>query len=151
LSHHLSGVVDGVGDARTEADDSAAAPLGGVADVGGRSAVDARLSFWCVNTGRAYPFVFYERTLKTVIPGVQLLYCRSVDSVVLLAGPISRFLARRNKLFVGVDANGPITGLVGHYFSGKEPRYFKGVEPRLGDLAYTQKAMRPFLKRRLTI
>jgi hypothetical protein len=108
------------------------------------------LSFWCVHAGRAYPFVFYERTLKTVIPGVQLLYCRSIDSVVRLAGPVSRFLVRRNKIFISVDANGPIAGLVGYYFAGKEPRYFKGVEPRLGDLAYTQKAMRPFMKRKLS-
>jgi hypothetical protein len=108
------------------------------------------LSFWCVHAGRAYPFVFYERAFKTIIPGVQLLYCRSVDSIVRFSGPISRFLARRNKLFVSVDANGPIAGLVGHYFPGKEPRYFKGAKPRLGDLAYTQKAMRPFMKRKFT-
>jgi hypothetical protein len=107
------------------------------------------LSFWCVHEERAYPFVFHERIYKSVIPGVQLLYCRDNDSLVHLVGPVARFLAKRGKLFVGVDANGPLAGLTGHFMDGTEPRYFKGPAlPRLGDLAYTQKAMLPFIKRR---
>ncbi len=107
------------------------------------------LSFWCIHEKRAYPFVFHERVYKSMIPGVQLLYCRDIDSLVRLVGPVSRFLARRGKLFVAVDANGPVAGLTGHYLTGTEPRYFKGsAQPRLGDLAYTQKALLPFIKRR---
>jgi len=107
------------------------------------------LSFWCIHEMRAYPFVFHERLYKSMIPGVQLLYCRSIDSFVRLVGPISRVLAQRGKLLVGVDANDSVAGLTGLYLPGTEPRYFKGAEPPgLGDLAYTQKAMLPFLKRK---
>ena len=41
-----------------------------------------------------------------------------------------------------VDSNGPISGLLGKYFDGVAPKYFKGPSPpRLGDLAYTELAM----------
>jgi hypothetical protein len=44
-----------------------------------------------------------------------------------------------------LDANGPVPGLVGKYFDGSRPKYFKGpTQPRLGDLAYTQLAMFEF-------
>ena len=104
------------------------------------------LSFWCVEGGRAYPFVFHERRFKDAIPGVQLIYCQDVETLARLAGPISRHLARRGKFVASIDANGPVAGLSGKFFLGVEPRYFKGAQPRLGDLAYTQKAMRPFVK-----
>jgi hypothetical protein len=41
-----------------------------------------------------------------------------------------------------LDANGAIGGLVGRYFDGIMPKYFKGPRPpRLGDLAYTEAAL----------
>jgi hypothetical protein len=41
-----------------------------------------------------------------------------------------------------VDANGPVAGLGGRYFAERLPKYFRGpVEPRLGDLAYTEAAL----------
>jgi hypothetical protein len=48
----------------------------------------------------------------------------------------------RGRFFVLIDAKGPIHGLVGTYFDGIAPKYFKGLgPPRLGDLAYTETAM----------
>jgi hypothetical protein len=45
-------------------------------------------------------------------------------------------------MFVLIDSNGPISGLVGKYLKDYMPKYFKGrVSPRLGDLAYTEVAM----------
>ncbi len=100
------------------------------------------VSLWCETVGGAFPFVFRPRLVKGVIPCAQLVYCRDVDDLVRFAGPIGRFLARRGRALVLLDANGPIPGLIGRYFDAKMPKYFKGPDrPRLGDLAYTEAAM----------
>ena len=99
-------------------------------------------SLWCIASGQASPFVFRPRLVKGRIPCAQLIYCRSVDDFVRFAGPIGRFLARRGKFFVVIDANGPVPGLVGWFQPDKMPKYFKGPQrPRLGDLAYTEYAL----------
>jgi hypothetical protein len=99
-------------------------------------------SLWCITNERAYPFVFRPRTVKFVVPCAQLVYCRAVDNFVQFARPIGLYLARQLQLFVLLDANGPIPGLVGKYYLGKMPRYFFGSDPpRMGDLAYTETAM----------
>lgn len=99
------------------------------------------MSFCCLSSGSAYPFVFRFRSVRGV-PCAQLIYCRDVGDFVHFAGPIGRYLARHGRLFVLVDANGPITGLTGRFYKGAMPKYFKGVDPpRLGDLAYTETAL----------
>jgi hypothetical protein len=100
------------------------------------------ISLWGVTRERAYPFVFRPRIVKNVAPCAQLVYCRDVADVARFAGPIGRFLARRGRPFVVIDANGPIEGLVGRYFDGTMPKFFRGpARPRLGDLAYTETAL----------
>jgi hypothetical protein len=100
------------------------------------------LSLWCETAAGAYPFVFRPRLVKGVIACAQLVYCRDVDDFVRFAGPIGRFLARRGRALVLIDANGPIPGLIGRYFDATMPKYFKGPDrPRLGDLAHTEAAM----------
>ena len=100
------------------------------------------MSFWCVTPERAFPFVFRPRIVKSAIPCAQLIYCGDVADVVRFAGPIGRHLAVRGRPFVVIDANGPIAGLAGRYFDDTMPKFFRGpVQPRLGDLAYTETAM----------
>jgi hypothetical protein len=100
------------------------------------------ISFWGVMRERAHPFVFRPRIVKSVVPCAQLIYCRDVADVVRFAGPIGRFLARRGRPFVVIDANGPIEGLIGRYFDNTMPKFFRGpVRPRLGDLAFTETAL----------
>ncbi len=100
------------------------------------------ISLWCASVGRAYPFVFRPRLVKTVVPCAQLIYCRDVGDLVRFAGPVGRYLARRGRSLVIVDANGPIAGLIGMFRRDRMPKYFKGPQrPRLGDLAYTEYAM----------
>ena len=100
------------------------------------------ISLWCVSAGRAYPFVFRPRLVKGFIPCAQLIYCRDIADFARLAGPIGRYLARRGRTVVIVDANGPIPGLIGIFRHGSKPKYFKGPQrPRLGDLAYTEYAI----------
>lgn len=97
------------------------------------------ISLWCVTSEGAYPFVFRPRFVRNVIACAQLLYCRQIEDFVRFAGPIGRFLARRGKFFVIIDANGRIPGLIGTFRSGTMPKYFKGPQrPRLGDLAFTE-------------
>jgi hypothetical protein len=100
------------------------------------------ISLWCSTSERAYPFVFLPRVVKGFIPCVQLAYCRHVEEFVRFARLLGSFLILRGRPLVLIDANGPIPGLVGRYFEGKMPKYYKGPEqPRLGDLAYTEAVM----------
>jgi hypothetical protein len=100
------------------------------------------VSLWCVTPDRAYPFVFRTRSVKSIIPVVQLLYCRDIADFARFAGPIGRFFALRGKFVTIVDANGKIPGLAGIFLPGKMPKYFKGPRaPRLGDLAYSEIAI----------
>ena len=97
---------------------------------------------WCATAERAYPFIFRSRLVRGFIPCAQLIYCRDVGDFVRFAGPIGRLLAQRGNPFVIVDANGPIPRLVGWFFQGNMPKYFKGPQrPRIGDLAYTEHAV----------
>jgi hypothetical protein len=100
------------------------------------------ISLWCATAERAYPFVFRRRLVRHILPCAQMIYCGDVDDFVRFAGPIGRYLARRGRLFVIIDANAPIAGLVGTFRDGSMPKYFKGPQrPRLGDLAYTEYAI----------
>lgn len=100
------------------------------------------ISLWCATSERAYPFVFRPRLVKAAVPCAQLIYCREVADFVRFAGPLGRLLARHGRLFVIIDANGPIAGLAGWFSRGNMPKYFKGPQrPRLGDLAYTEFAV----------
>ena len=74
------------------------------------------LSLVCRTVTGAIPFVFAPfriRQGRIGLPAMQLIYCRSVDDFVACAGTIGRFLLKRGKPLVIVDANGPIQGLVG--------------------------------------
>jgi hypothetical protein len=100
------------------------------------------VSLWCTSAEGAYPFVFRPRLARKVIPCAQLIYCRDMADFVRFAGPIGRFLARRGRPIVIVDANAAVPGLFGVYRPGSMPKYFKGPQrPRLGDLAYTEYAV----------
>jgi hypothetical protein len=108
------------------------------------------VSLWCITRENAYPFVFQPRRLKGVFPGAQLIYCRDVKDFVRFAQPIGLFLALRGRFFVVVNSSGPIAGLVGKYFPGVLPLYFKGQRPRIGDLTYTQFTMHSRPRRKFT-
>ncbi len=99
---------------------------------------------WCLEDGVAWPFVFHDLPIKRVVPAVQLVYCRDIDGFSRFAPLLSRYLLRRGKAVIRLDSNGPISDLPGIYREGVDPRFCKGRQPRQGDLAYTQLAMRPF-------
>jgi hypothetical protein len=105
-------------------------------------AVRGCTSVWCETAERAYPFVFRIRRLKGFIPCEQLIYCSDIEDFIRFARPLGRYLAVRGRPLVILDANGPVAGLRGKYFVDKNPKFFKGaVQPRLGDLAYTEIAL----------
>jgi len=100
------------------------------------------IGFWCVSDGRAHPFVFCPRMIRGVMPSALLIYCRDIADLVRFAGPLGRALARHGWPFVVLDANARIPGLFGFFTRGAMPKYFKGPQqPRLGDLAYTERAV----------
>ena len=66
------------------------------------------------------------RLVRGFVPCAQLIYCRDVSDLVRFAGPVGRVLARHGRPLVLIDANGPISGLLGWFGRGRMPRYFKG-------------------------
>ncbi|MGO8831455.1 MAG: hypothetical protein ACLQE9_01380 [Roseiarcus sp.] len=94
----------------------------------------------CLQDGVAYPFVFQPRAIvRNLVPCPQLVFCRDVSEFIRFANPIGRYLLFRSGPLCIVDAKEPLPGLVGRFFSGRVPKYFKGpVAPSLGDLAYTE-------------
>jgi hypothetical protein len=98
------------------------------------------LSLVCEVAGRAIPFVFVRRKIRHAPLGVaQLIWCRDTADFVFCAGPLGRALARHGALLAISDANAPIAGLVGRYFAGKAPKFYRGpAEPRINDLAFTE-------------
>jgi hypothetical protein len=103
------------------------------------------LSLVCHAAENALPFVFFplrKRRGVIPVPAMQLGYCRSIEDYVRCAGAIGRYLLRRGKPVIIVDANGPIAALPGIYSEVRGRKYFKGPhQPRLGDLADTELAI----------
>ncbi|HUB94621.1 MAG TPA: hypothetical protein VL993_01805, partial [Stellaceae bacterium] len=90
---------------------------------------------------RRYPFVFEVTVKYRIVRFAYLTYCQNIDDFVRFAGLLGRYLARRGIAFVGVDANGPIHGLIGRYVT-ITPKYFKGPDPpRLGEVPYSERVV----------
>jgi hypothetical protein len=106
-----------------------------------RHAAYGCVTFWCVTAERAYPFVFRRRLARGFLPCAQLVYCPDIADLVRFAGPIGRHLLGQGCPIVVLDANGRVPGLLGAHVNGLIPKYFKGPNPRLGDLADTEAAM----------
>ncbi len=102
------------------------------------------LAIVCTDAEGSYPFVFQPvriRQGRIPLPCMRLIYCRDIALFTRCAGPIGRFLLKRGYPSVALDANGPISGLVGAYLGARGRKYFRGPsQPRLGDLAYTELA-----------
>jgi hypothetical protein len=103
------------------------------------------LSLVCHTADDALPFIFFslrKRRGIVPLPALQLGYCRSIPDYVHCAGAIGRYLLRRGKPVIIVDANRPMPGLPGVYSAARGRKYFKGPHrPRLGDLADTEFAI----------
>jgi hypothetical protein len=106
-----------------------------------RHAAYGCLSLACrVADGRSFPFVLQPmRTRRIALPAMQLIYCHDVTDYVACAGAIGRFLLRRGRISVALDANGRMKDLVGIYRAWRVRKYFKGPRcPRLADLSDTE-------------
>lgn len=87
--------------------------------------------------GRAFPFVLQPMRVRRIrLLAMQMIYCPDVADYVVCAGAIGRFLLRRGRISIALDANGPVPGLVGIYREPIGRKYFKGPHcPRLADLS----------------
>jgi hypothetical protein len=103
------------------------------------------LSLVCRTAETALPFIFFSlRKRRGIIPlpAMQLGYCPSIADYIGCAGAIGRYLLRRGKPIIIVDATGPLAGLPGLYSEARGRKYYKGPhQPRLGDLADTELAI----------
>jgi len=100
------------------------------------------LAFVCHTSDGPLPFVMAPKRIRSgriPLPALQLVYCRETADYVRCAGAIGRFLIRRGKPVVILDANGPLPALAGVYTRTRGRKYFKGPHPpRLADLTETE-------------
>jgi hypothetical protein len=103
------------------------------------------LALACYSADGAMPFIMVPKRLKhgrLPFPAMQLVYCRDTAELSRCAGAIGRFLLRKGKPVLIVDANGPLPDLVGIYSEMRGRKYFKGPHPpRLADLTETELAL----------
>jgi len=90
--------------------------------------------------GRAFPFVLQAmRARRIPLRAMHLIYCHDAADYIACAGTIGRFLLRRGRISVALDANGNLKNLVGLYREPVGRKYFKGPQcPRLADLSDTE-------------
>lgn len=103
-----------------------------------RHAACGCLSLVCrADDGRGYPFVLQRMRIRGIaLLAMRLIYCPDVADYVACAGAIGRFLLRRGRILVALDANGRMKDLVGFYRGRRGRKYFKGPQrPRLADLS----------------
>ncbi len=100
------------------------------------------IALWCETLDGGYPFVFRRRMIKARLPCAQLIYCRDLEDLVRLAGPVGRYLLQRGLPTMLVASNGRIPGVPGLYIDNKYPMYYRGQAPHQpNDLAYTEAAL----------
>jgi hypothetical protein len=103
------------------------------------------LSLVCRTAEAVLPFIFFSlRKRRGIIPlpAMQLGYCRRIADYIDCAGAVGRYLLRRGKPIIIVDATGALPGLPGIYSEARGRKYYKGPHrPRLGDLADTELAI----------
>ncbi len=101
------------------------------------------LSLWCETRQGGQPLIFRRRRIKPGgIPCAHLIYCRSLEDLEAVAGPVGRYLALRGMPLMLVACDRALRGVPGRLFPDKLPMYFKGAEsPRQGDLSYTEAAL----------
>lgn len=110
-------------------------------DILGQHSAVGCLSLVVRDKAHSYPFVFQRHHLKQVVPIYRLTYCRDVNEFVRFAGNLGRFLLSRGSVWVQLDANDFVSGLVGWYTEKRGRKYSKGPHaPRLGDLSFTETA-----------
>ena len=103
-----------------------------------RHAACGCLSLVCrAGDGRVCPFVLQPMPIRRIAGlATRLIYSPDVADYVDCAGAIGRFLLRRGRISVALDANGRMKDLVGFYRGRRGRKYFKGPQrPRLADLS----------------
>ncbi|WP_065752166.1 acyl-CoA acyltransferase [Bradyrhizobium paxllaeri] len=89
--------------------------------------------------GHSFPFVLQPIRIRRIAPAMQLIYCHDVADYIACAGAIGRFLLRRGRISVALDANGHMNDLFGFYRAPRGRKYFMGPQrPRLADLSDTE-------------
>ena len=90
--------------------------------------------------GSVTPFLLQWRTVfKSVVPGAQVVYARSEADLVAFSRALGAWCALRGRMFLVADGEGPLAGLNGKFFEGREPRYYFGPrKPSPLDLADTE-------------
>lgn len=98
------------------------------------------LGLICTDPAGIHPFIFQLQSEPGRVRHAQLIYCRDIGEFVRCAPALGRHLARRGITAVVIASNARVPGLTGIYVRDP-PVYFRGPHPpRLGDLAYSERA-----------
>jgi hypothetical protein len=87
------------------------------------------LAFCVDDAERLAPLVLIPRSLGHGIRVAQLIYCERMKDLIDNSLAITLEAWKRGCAALFIDASGPIEGLKGRYFHGKEPKYYKGRAP----------------------
>jgi hypothetical protein len=95
----------------------------------------------CEKDGAVHPFIFRSRRLeRPPVRMMELLYCRATGDFERCGAALGRYFLKQG--VPGVLLDGKVSGMISHYVSGKEPRFYKGpAAPLLNDLAFTEKVI----------
>ena len=98
------------------------------------------LGLLCTDADGVHPFLFQPQSHAGRIRHTQLIYCRHIGDFVRCSRALGRHLARRGIATVMIASNARVPGLAGAYVRDP-PIYCRGPHPpRLGDLAYSERA-----------
>ncbi len=79
---------------------------------------------------RLAPMIFLPRKVKRIVPCAQLIYCKHLPDFLANSRAINLHLARAGYPLMIFDTNGPAKEVLGRYYPGKAPKFFKGAKPR---------------------
>lgn len=79
---------------------------------------------------RIAPLIFLPRRIKGIFPLAQLIYCEKMTDFLDNSRTIYLRLLAKGFPALLADGSGPIRGLKGRYFHGRQAKYYKGPFPQ---------------------
>lgn len=86
------------------------------------------------------PLVLLPRRVARAVPVAQVIYCERRADLGRHAGALLRWVRRRGRVGLLIDADDPIEGFAGRHYPGKAAKYLRGARPEY-DVEHTYSEM----------